>query len=88
VNPADTRPGVWRLGQILAIGFIALTPLACGKGGPELATVSGKVNYNGKPVPKGTITFVTLDRNGRNATGAIQPDGSYKLQTEDPGDGA
>jgi hypothetical protein len=53
-----------------------------------MATVTGKVTYKGQPVPKGTITFVTLDKNGRNATGAIQPDGSYKLQTEDPGDGA
>jgi len=88
VDYADSRPGVWRLGRLLAIGFIALTPLACGKGGPEMAKVTGKVTYKGQPVPKGTITFAAIDKNGRNATGAIQPDGSYTLQTEDPGDGA
>jgi hypothetical protein len=88
VDNAATRPGSWRLGRLLAIGLIALTPLACGKGGPELAKVTGKVTYNGKPVTKGTITFVTIDKTGRNATGAIQPDGSYTLQTEEPGDGA
>ena len=54
-----------------------------------MAKVTGKVTYNGKPVSKGTVTFITtVEGGGRNATGEIQPDGSYKLQTEAPGDGA
>jgi hypothetical protein len=53
-----------------------------------MAAVSGKVTYQGKPVPKGTITFLTDDPKGRNATGEIGPDGSYTLQTEEPRDGA
>jgi hypothetical protein len=53
-----------------------------------MASVSGKVTYNGKPVPKGTISFVPVSGNGRNAVGELGPDGSYKLQTETTGDGA
>ena len=46
------------------------------------------MTYEGKPVPKGTITFQADDPKGRNATGQIDPDGNYTLQTEKPGDGA
>jgi hypothetical protein len=53
-----------------------------------MARVSGKVLYEGKPVPKGTIAFVPVAPGGRNATGAIGPDGTYTLQTEEPEDGA
>jgi hypothetical protein len=70
------------------IAIAALTPLACGPTGPGMAQVSGKVTYKGKPVPKGTIAFVSTNPGRRNATAEIQPDGSYKLQTENPGDGA
>ena len=88
MDNADTRTGVWRRVRFVVLAAVAMTPLACGQSGPEMASVSGKVTYNGKPVTKGTITFVTASPGGRNATGAIQPDGSYKLQTENPGDGA
>ncbi len=64
-----------------------MIPLACGKSGPEMARVTGKVTYGGKPVPKGTITFIPVAE-GRNAVGALGPDGTYRLQTEQPGDGA
>jgi hypothetical protein len=60
----------------------------CGDSGPEKARVYGKVTYKGQPVPKGTISFQAVDPEGRNATGLIQSDGTYELQTEDPGDGA
>ncbi|WP_254053627.1 hypothetical protein [Singulisphaera sp. GP187] len=53
-----------------------------------MAPVSGKVTYQGKPVPKGTITFASLAPEGRNATGQLDSDGSYTLQTENPRDGA
>ena len=72
----------------LLMALVALTPIACGSAGPSMAKVSGRVTYQGKPVTKGTISFVTVDEGGRNATGEIGPDGSYSLQTEEPGDGA
>jgi hypothetical protein len=56
------------------------------KGGMETAPVSGKVTYRGKAVPTGTVMFVPGD--GPAATGEIGSDGSYKLTTFSPGDGA
>jgi len=53
-----------------------------------MAKVFGKVTYQGKPVPQGSITFQATSPGGRNATGQIDSDGNYTLQTENPGDGA
>jgi hypothetical protein len=65
------------------------TALGCGgSDGPEMAKVTGTVTYNGKPVTKGTISFQPTDpANGAPANGVIE-DGSYRLQTTEPGDGA
>lgn len=72
----------------LAAAAMALTPLACSGSGPEMARVSGTVTYNGKPVPKGTVSFVSTEPGRRNATGMLDENGYYRLQTENPGDGA
>jgi hypothetical protein len=65
----------------------ALIVLAgCGDKKPKTAVVQGKVTYNGKPVPNGTINFIPAD--GPAATGEIGPDGSYRLTTHKKGDGA
>jgi hypothetical protein len=72
----------------LVAAAVALTPLACGRSGPEMARVSGTVTYQGKPVPKGTVSFVSPDAARRNATGQLDANGYYRLQTEEPGDGA
>jgi hypothetical protein len=53
-----------------------------------MARVTGKVTYQGKPVPKGTIAFIPVAPDGRNATGVLSPDGTYALQSEEPNDGA
>ncbi|MFO0908870.1 MAG: carboxypeptidase-like regulatory domain-containing protein [Isosphaeraceae bacterium] len=73
--------------MLLVPALLALLPLACGGGGPEMGSVSGKVTYKSQPLTKGTITFVS-QKGGRNATGQIGSDGTYTLQTENPGDGA
>ena len=80
------HPG-WRSGLVALAFAVAVVP-GCGRSGPEMARVSGKVTYQGKPVPKGTITFLPVAPTGRTATGAISADGSYTLQTEEPADGA
>lgn len=59
-----------------------------GSDGPEMAKVTGKVTYQGKPLTKGTISFVSTDPSRSNANSVIGPDGSYSLQTTNPGDGA
>jgi len=84
------RTGAGRKPSVLVVIAIVATFIVsgCGRSGPEHGRVSGTVTYNGKPVPKGTISFQAVDPKGRNATGAIEPDGSYTLQTEEPGDGA
>jgi hypothetical protein len=61
---------------------------ACGPGGPEMAAVSGKVSYNGKPLTKGNVSFVSTDTRRPPASGPIGPDGSYSLQTADGRSGA
>jgi len=76
-----------RYGLSIAV-VLGLAPLACGPSGPEMAKVYGKVTYQGKPVTQGTVTFQATSPAGRNATGAIDSQGNYTLQTETPGDGA
>jgi hypothetical protein len=70
------------------VAVLGLTPLACGPSGPKMASVYGKVTYQGKPVTQGTVTFQASGTGGRNATGLIDSQGNYTLQTENPGDGA
>ena len=61
---------------------------ACGPAGPEMAAVSGKVSYNGKPLTKGNVSFVATDPERPPASSPIGPDGSYSLQTADGRRGA
>src|SRR5262249_35449247 len=84
------RAGRCRRASLLALSAaaVALTPLACGRSGPEMARVTGTVTYQGKPVTKGTVSFVATDPGRRNATGQLDAQGYYRLQTEEPGDGA
>jgi hypothetical protein len=79
--------------RILAWSAVALATVGLagcgGSGGPEMARVYGMVTYNGKPVTQGTISFQPTDpANGAPATGIIESDGSYRIQTTEPGDGA
>ena len=72
----------------LFLATVGLTLAGCGATGPGMAQVTGKVTYGGKPVPKGLVSFVPAAPGGRNATGQIDEAGNYRLQTENPGDGA
>ena len=65
---------------------LAVLVLAVGCNGSNLASVKGKVTYNDKPVTSGTISFISEDRPA--AYGDLQPDGTYELHTDKPGDGA
>lgn len=68
---------------ILSIGLMACV---VGCNGSNRVVVKGKVTYNDKPVTSGTISFLSQDY--PSAYGDLQPDGSYTLHTEKPGDGA
>jgi len=73
-------------------GIALMIVLGCGGGGdefPKRYPVTGKVILNGKPATKGSVTFSPVDAaNGRAAGGEIQPNGTYRLTTVTPGDGA
>ena len=73
-----------RWAPLVVLAVLALGSAGCGKAG--MASVSGTVTYQGKPVPKGVITYVATDAEGHNATGQLDQNGKYRLQTEDPGD--
>jgi hypothetical protein len=80
-----------QLGPIPALALSALligSSPGCGEKSkfPETLPVSGKVTYKGQPVTKGTVTF--QPDKGQAATGAIEPDGTYRLSTFAEKDGA
>lgn len=77
-----------RRALFLLAAALTWTISGCGSSGPEMARVQGTVTYNGKPVILGTISFISPDPNRRNATGQLDPNGNFQLQTENPGDGA
>jgi hypothetical protein len=72
----------WRIAVWL---ILVATVAGCGSD-LDLAPVTGRVTFNGKPVTEGEITF--LPDNGPQAAGMIQPDGTFRLTTLSPGDGA
>lgn len=61
-----------------ALGTIVLC-LGCSKGGPDLVAVKGKVLYQGKPVPRATVFF--LSSKGGVATGTADEQGQFSLAT-------
>ncbi len=63
-------------GVARAAGGVLLLPLLAAVGcGPGVGEVSGKVTYQGKALPDGTVTLMASD--GKPYEGKIQPDGSY-----------
>lgn len=56
---------------------LMILPLATGCGGEAKGTVSGKVTYQGKPLPGGFVTFVP--DNGAPVHTDIQSDGTYHI---------
>ena len=73
----------------MRLSVAALILLLAGCGGPSrpaTVPVSGRVTYQGKPVPLGQIVF--YPEKGRPAMGSIGPNGSYRLTTFVAGDSA
>jgi hypothetical protein len=66
-----------------AVLFVALPVLASGCGKPA-ATVSGKVTYQGRPLPIGTIRFLTAENKVLAAD--ISGDGDYSIPRVPPGE--
>jgi len=70
------------LALLLAIGMSAA---GCGKRRRQLAPLTGKVIYNGKPLRFGSV--VIEHKYGQPATAVIQPDGTFVMATRGEGEG-
>jgi len=63
---------------ILVVGLVLVfNSTGCGPGEKDRGMVHGKVTLGGKPVPMGTVIFVTSDN--RTATANIKEDGTYEV---------
>lgn len=71
---------------LLMLGMLLFGSAGCGSSKPATAPVTGKVIYNGKPVPFGQVFF--HPNAGTQGRGTIQPDGTFTLTTYEDKDGA
>lgn len=75
-----------RVKRLFGFGWLLATLVTGCGGGPELVPVTGKVMYNGQPLPFGVVMF--QPNAGQPAQGEIQPDGTFTLSSFKPDDGA
>jgi hypothetical protein len=73
--------------KVCALGVCALLGMVAGCQQSDLATASGTVTVNGVPLTGGSIQFLPSG-GGPSAFGDIQPDGTFRLMTREPYDGA
>lgn len=64
--------------------FALLIVTGCGNQGPQRVAVQGTVQFDGKPVPDGSIRFIPLEGTPGPETAAPIVDGKYVLE-EDSG---
>ncbi len=73
--------------QLVLVAAVAAAVGCSGSDGPQLpegpkGQVTGKVTYNGSPVPAGSVVnFAPLDEDGIAAVGTVASDGSYELSS-------
>lgn len=81
--PGRKPPFDWRTAVLVLLATIAG---ACGSNRLPTAPVSGKVQFQQQPLRFGIVLFVP--NVGPMARGTIDKDGSFRLSTYHPGDGA
>lgn len=64
-------------GRIIGLSLATLVICGCGKSGPEIASVSGRVTMDGKPLANAAVVFIP--ENGRPAGATTDADGNYVL---------
>ena len=83
--------GEYRVDRIVAsLAVIVLICSGCGKEGlPNMVPIRGEAIFQGEPLSDGFVVYLPKKAGvGRQATGAIKPDGSFVLTTQKGGDGA
>jgi len=76
-------------GSLVIVSLALLLPVLMGcadKSASNVVPVEGKVLLDGQPLAFGTVTF--QPNSGQPARGEIQSDGTFKLSTYAPNDGA
>jgi len=68
----------------LMLAVIAL--VGCGRDGPSIVPVEGRLTYNGKPVPNLRVYFQPTD--GRVSWGDTDSQGKFRLDYDEDYDGA
>ena len=74
-------------GCSLLAALAIIASCGCGSDSPKTVPVNGKISYNGQPVTSGTVMLIPKE-GGYGATGQIQTDGTFKLTSFKPDDGA
>lgn len=69
------RTSILMMGAILAVAFGG-----CADSGPKLGVVTGKVTFEGKPVPAAYVVFQPIDRPGTYGSAYTGDDGQYVLR--------
>ncbi|MCC7475299.1 MAG: lipoprotein [Pirellulales bacterium] len=89
IRPGTRACSARSLSVILAFAVVVVA--GCGPKGPLTIPVRGEVWYQGaalQNVPQGLVRYVPKSPDvGRQASGRIQPDGSFRLTTFQEGDG-
>jgi hypothetical protein len=86
-----TRPPCWRTRCRQAAAAIGLIAFLGGCAGSGICPVEGKVLWkDGTPAKEleGALVVFDLPEKQSNATGVVQADGSFRLTTANPNDGA
>ena len=75
-----------RWDQFFFLAMLLAGCIGCGSAKPEVAPVTGRVIYEGKPLKFGQVFF--HPNAGTQGRGTIQPDGTFTISTYSDQDGA
>jgi hypothetical protein len=77
-----------QLQTLFAVACLLMLSGCGSKSALDLVPVRGEVTYNGEPLTEGTVLYMPeTSSGGRQASGAIQSDGSFALTTQQRDDG-
>jgi|EndMetStandDraft_3_1072993.scaffolds.fasta_scaffold131365_1 hypothetical protein len=80
-------PNTNKTATFLAVLACLISIASCSKG-PPIYQVKGTVKYQGKPLTTGIVAFHHTDQKSPLVKGEIGPDGTFRLATKRPNDGA